>query len=172
MADNKMPSLLALLGLLAVAGYQNRDKIGQVLGQVGGGSGAGAGTGTGAGGDNKFGETLNDAGNVVGRTASEVGGSLKNGLDELLSTFRNAGQQETADSWVTPGVPTQGLSTDQVETALGRDTLTALAQKAGISYDELVQRLASVIPQAVDRATPDGNFPATDQEVRQRVIGS
>ncbi len=27
-----MPSMIALLGLLAVAGYQNRDKIAEVLG--------------------------------------------------------------------------------------------------------------------------------------------
>ena len=27
---NTMPSLAALLGLLAVAGYQNRDKLGQL----------------------------------------------------------------------------------------------------------------------------------------------
>ena len=31
MADNRMPSMLALLGLLAVAGYQNRDKISEAL---------------------------------------------------------------------------------------------------------------------------------------------
>lgn len=28
---NTMPSLAALLGLLAVAGYQNRDKLGQIF---------------------------------------------------------------------------------------------------------------------------------------------
>jgi len=166
MADNKMPSMLALLGLLAVAGYQNRDKIGQVLGQMGGAADSATGE------NNQLGGTLNDAGKIVGQTASDVGGSLKNGLDELLSTFRSAGQQEQADSWITPGVPTQGLSADQVEGAIGRDALTALAEKSGISYDELVQRLASVIPHAVDRATPDGNFPSTDEEVRQRVVGS
>ena len=38
-----MPSMVALLGLLAVAGYQNRDKIAEMLGglkqEPGGGSG-------------------------------------------------------------------------------------------------------------------------------------
>jgi uncharacterized protein YidB (DUF937 family) len=30
-----MPSLTALLGLLAIAGYQNRDKIAEMLGSLG-----------------------------------------------------------------------------------------------------------------------------------------
>ena len=29
--SNKMPSLAALLGLVAIAGYQNRDKIGDFI---------------------------------------------------------------------------------------------------------------------------------------------
>ena len=169
MANNGMPSLLALLGLVAVAGFQNRDKIGQVLGQ----SGLGQSTNPdGSSPATNYGGALNDAGNVVGRTASDVGGSLMNGLNDLMSTFRNAGQKEQADSWITPGVPTQGLSRDQVESAIGRETLTEVAHKSGINYDELLQRLATAIPDAVDRATPDGRFPSSDAEVQDRVLGS
>jgi len=29
--DSKMPSMTALLGLLAIAGYQNRDKLAEML---------------------------------------------------------------------------------------------------------------------------------------------
>ena len=31
MSNNKTPSLVAMLGLLAVAGYQNRDKSGEMI---------------------------------------------------------------------------------------------------------------------------------------------
>lgn len=169
MANRGMPSLLALLGLVAVAGYQNRDKLGQVLGQSGlGQPGAGGPDAPRAG---EFGDRLSDAGNVLGRTASEVGGSLMGGLNELLDMFRSHGQQETADSWITPGVPTQGLSREQVEEAIGRETLTDLARDTGLDYDELLSRLAKTIPDAVDKATPDGNFPTSDDEVRQRLAG-
>ena len=159
-----MPSLLALLGLVAVAGYQNRDKIGQMLGQGG----------TNQTGEHKAGGidgSINDAGQVLGRTANQVGGSLMSGLNDLLDTFRRTGEKERADSWVTPGVPTQGLTREQVESAIGRDTLYDLARETGLEYDELLNRLAKSIPEAVDRATPDGKFPATDEEVRQRVVG-
>lgn len=163
MANRGMPSLLALLGLVAVAGYQHRDKLGQMLGQTGSGQ-------TGAPKTGDIGGTINDAGKVLGQTAGEVGGSLMKGLNELLETFRS-GQKDQADSWVTPGVPTQGLTKEQVEASIGRDTLSDLARETGLDYDDLLNRLAKTIPDAVDRATPDGNFPSTDEEVRQRVVG-
>ena len=43
MANKGMPSLLALLGLVAVAGYQNRDKIRDMIGDARGGAGIPAG---------------------------------------------------------------------------------------------------------------------------------
>lgn len=165
MANRGMPSLLALLGLVAVAGYQNRDKLGQMLGQNANGE-------PGAPRSGDLGGSLNEAGGVLGKTANEVGGSLMSGLNDLLDTFRNGGQKEQADSWITPGVPTQGLSKEQVEASIGRDTLSNLAKETGLEYDELLNRLAKTIPEAVDRATPDGNFPSTDEEVRQRVVGA
>lgn len=85
--------------------------------------------------------------------------------------FRNAGQKEQADSWVTPGVPTQGLTREQVEASIGRDVISDLARDTGLDYDELLDRLAKSIPEAVDRATPDGEFPHSDDEIRQRLAG-
>ena len=170
MANRGMPSLLALLGLVAAAGYQHRDKLGQMLGQAGAGQQGSGQPGVQNAGE--FGDRMNEAGSVLGRTASEVGGSLMTGLNELLDMFRSHGQQETADSWITPGVPTQGLSKEQVEAAIGRDTIQDLARETGLDYDELLSRLARTIPEAVDKATPDGHFPASDDEVRQRIVGA
>lgn len=173
MANRGMPSLLALLGLVAAAGFQHRDKLGQILGQSGlGQPGSGqSGLGDSAPRAGEFGDKLNTAGDVLGRTASDVGGSLMSGLNELLETFRSAGNRDQADSWITPGVPTQGLTRDQVEASIGRDTLTDLARDTGMDYEDLLDRLAKTIPEAVDRATPDGHFPRSDDEVRQRLAG-
>lgn len=167
MANNGMPSLLALLGLVAVAGYQNRDKIGQVLNSAGGVNAPGGANPLGGASG-----TLGDAGKIVGQTASTIGSSLTGGLNDLLATFRDAGQKEQADSWITPGVPTQGLSRSQVESAIGRDTLLEVANKSGLQYDDLLERLSTSIPNAVDRLTPDGRFPESDQDVHNRIAGS
>jgi len=161
-----MPSLLALLGLLAVAGYQNRDKLGQILQGSGNGANSGGTQGTSTQGGE--GGLLGELGKVLG--GAGAGGSIKQGLDDLLGTFKEAGQNEVADSWVTPGVPTQGLSPSQVEAAIGKEALQELATKTGISYDELVKRLSSSIPDAVDRLTPDGKFPQNENEAVDRLV--
>jgi uncharacterized protein YidB (DUF937 family) len=175
-----MPSMLALLGLLAVAGYQNRDKISGALNDLKarspqnpdgspnvmggladslGGLFGGASNNANAGGSSGggFGDILSGLG----------GGGLAGGLGDLLGSFRDAGQAEVADSWVNPGVPTQGLRPDQVEQAIGSENLAELAQRTGLSREELVQRLATVIPEAVDTLTPGGQMP-TDDDLRRR----
>jgi uncharacterized protein YidB (DUF937 family) len=154
---NKMPSLVALLGLLAVAGYQNRDKISEALKGVQDRQGADGRPQDG------LGSILGGLGDLLGGSAA--GGGLAGGLGDLMDSFRRSGQAEVADSWVTPGVPTQGLTPAQVEQAIGAENVEELAVRTGLSRDELLQRLATAIPEGVDRLTPDGKFP-TEEEAR------
>lgn len=182
-----MPSMLALLGLLAVAGYQNRDKISGAIDDLkarspqnpDGSPDIIAGIGSSLGGLFNGGGPVSGDGIDAGRSIPEGGfgnilaglgaGGLAGGLNDLLGSFRSAGQADIADSWVTPGVPTQGLRPDQVEQAIGSDNLTELSQRTGLSREELIERLAKTIPQAVDGLTPDGNMP-TDEQLRQRLL--
>jgi uncharacterized protein YidB (DUF937 family) len=131
------PSLMALLGVLAVAGYQNRDKLTELLGRAGGGSG-----------------TTGD-----GRQTGGIGGMLEDGLRDLVDRFRGAGHGETAESWVRSG-PNRTVSAQELETAVGPETLDALAQHTGLSREEIAARLARDLPDAVDRYTPEGRLPA------------
>jgi uncharacterized protein YidB (DUF937 family) len=151
-----MPSMLALLGLLAVAGYQNRDKIGAAIDKMRQPDGAGA-NGGGAGGG------------LGGLLESLGAGGLASGVGDLLNSFKTAGHGEVADSWIRPGVPTQPVSSDQVAQALGEENITELSQRLGISRDELLKRLASTIPAKVDQLTPGGRMP-TDDEIRQNLM--
>ena len=168
MANRGMPSMLALLGLLAVAGYQNRDKIGAALNNLGGAQGGSAGSPGGLGGLVGGGNGAG-AGGGLGQILSGLGaGGLTGGLGELMNSFRNAGHGEVADSWVKPGVPTQGLTPEQVEQAVGSDKLAQLSQSTGLSREELVKRLASAIPQTVDQLTPGGQMP-TEEQARQTL---
>ncbi|KQT48486.1 hypothetical protein ASG47_09070 [Devosia sp. Leaf420] len=159
----KSSSLVALLGLLAVAGFQHRDKIQDAL--------KGASNNTGGGGSQGgLGGVLGGLGDLIsGKPGS--GNVLTGGLNDLLDSFRGNGQKDTADSWTTVGVPTKGLTPPEVEAAIGRDTLTELSQSTGLSYEELLKRLSSNIPDAVDRLTPDGRFPTTDEEARRSLLG-
>jgi uncharacterized protein YidB (DUF937 family) len=159
-----LPSMTALLGLLAVAGYQNRDKIAEWLGSGGqspaaggqspqpGAPGAGQG-GTQGGG--LAGVLQQLGGNLRGATP---GGILSGGLGELLDRFKQSGQAETADSWVRHG-PNRPVAPAELERAIGPDTLETLTQQTGLSRQELLARLSRELPEAVDRYTPDGRLP-------------
>jgi uncharacterized protein YidB (DUF937 family) len=152
MANKAMPSLMALLGLVAVAGYQNRDKLRDMIAGAGAGTGAAAGApGAGSGG------ILDEIGKKFGG-GGESGRNLKDGLDSLLDRFRANGQGEKADSWVSADA-NRDLGEGELESAIGEETLDELAQRTGLSRSELVARLKTALPEAVDRLTPGGRVP-------------
>jgi uncharacterized protein YidB (DUF937 family) len=143
------PSMTALLGLLAIAGYQNRDKIAEMLKGLGQNAPGGAGQ-SGSGG------LLGQLGSGLG--GAGAGGILSSGLSELLDRFKQSGFGETADSWVGPG-PNQQVAPSQLEQAIGPEVLDTLSKQTGLSREELLARLSRELPQAVDKYTPDGRLP-------------
>lgn len=183
-----MPSMLALLGLLAVAGYQNRDKLAGAFDDLKARSPQGpdgtpdvlGGIANSLGGLFNPGPTTPDGDTLPGSQSGGLGGilaglgagGLAGGLGDLLGTFRNNGQAEIADSWITPGVPTLGLRADQVEQAIGSDNLDELSKRTGLTRQELVERLAKAIPNAVDNLTPNGEMPTDDDQFRQRLTSA
>src|ERR1700712_3468202 len=156
-----MPSMTALLGLLAVAGYQNRDKLAEMLGGLtqsasppAGQPGAGgAGQSSAHGG---LGGVLAELKNSLG--GSSAGGILSGGLSELINRFKQNGQGEVADSWVSTG-PNKQVAPPQLEQAIGPDVLAALSRQTGLSQEELLARLSRELPQAFDNYTPQGPLP-------------
>ncbi|KPF73182.1 hypothetical protein IP69_00770 [Bosea sp. AAP35] len=150
--------MTALLGLLAVAGYQNRDKIGEWLQgatrpDVGQGSMAGT-AGQGQSGRSEGG-ILGNLGGMMG--AGGIGGMLGGGLGELIDKFKQAGQGDKADSWVRQG-PNAEVAPPDLEQALGPEMIETLTRQTGLSRDELLARLSRVVPEAVDSATPNGTL--------------
>lgn len=144
--------MTALLGLLAIAGYQNRDKIGEWLKGAGAGASTGGKPGAGAGLDAGLGGLLG------GLSGASAGGLLSGGLGSLLDSFRQAGQGDAADSWVSKG-PNKPVEPPQVKQAIGADVLKELSQQTGLAEDEILQRLSQRLPEAVDKYTPDGRLP-------------
>jgi uncharacterized protein YidB (DUF937 family) len=145
MASRGFPSMTALLALLAIAGYQNRDKIADMLGKARQGQ-------PGASGQNGLGGLLGQLG------GASAGGVLSGGLGELLDRFKQNGQGETAESWVGTG-PNKQVTPSQLEQAIGPDVLDTLSQQTGLSRQELLARLTRELPDAVDKYTPQGRLP-------------
>jgi uncharacterized protein YidB (DUF937 family) len=159
--------MTALLGLLAIAGFQNRDKIAEML--RGGSDGAAGGTpGQGSGQtaqqNQQQGGLAGSLGGALGGLLGGVGGAgagnvLNSGLGELLERFRQTGHGDKAESWVGTG-PNKEIAPNQLEEAIGPDVLDTLAQRTGLSRDELLARLSRELPSAIDHYTPDGRLPA------------
>jgi uncharacterized protein YidB (DUF937 family) len=154
------PSMTALLGLLAVAGFQNRDKIAEMLRGTAGSSSLGSSSPGALGPGQEQGGLGGLLGNLGG---AGVGGLLGGGLNDLVERFRQNGQGEVAESWVGPG-PNKEVAPNQLEQAIGSDVLATLSQQTGLSRDELLARLSRELPTAVDRYTPEGRLP-TQQEI-------
>ena len=77
--------MTALLGLLAIAGYQNRDKLFKMLGDLG-----------------KPGTAQDGVGGLLGQLRKAIGETnpgrvLNDGLGELVDRFKQSGYGETAE---------------------------------------------------------------------------
>jgi uncharacterized protein YidB (DUF937 family) len=163
--------MVALLGLLAVAGYQNRDKISEMLGGLNknqplpdGSMPQGQQQQTGGGLEGMLGSLGGMlGGNSVG--GSGLGSVLSGGLGDLVDRFNQAGTGAKAQSWVNDG-SNEDIDTTELEHTLGADTIEALIQQTGLDRQELLERLAKTLPEAVNKLTPDGRIPTPDEANR------
>lgn len=184
-------SMAALLGALAVAGYENRDKLGELLnsvtagaapapqpqsssgglgglGDLLGGAGGGAAGGllgsllsglTGGGGGGGGGGLGGLLGGLMGNSGGANAGSvLSGGLGQLVQELQKNGLGEQADSWVSTG-PNQDVTPQQLGQAIDPQILSSISQATGLDAQELLSRLAHVLPKAVDTMTPNGALP-------------
>jgi uncharacterized protein YidB (DUF937 family) len=142
------PSMTALLGLLAIAGYQNRDKIAEMIGGAFQKSAAGSTPPQGG-----------VEGVLEGVKGTSVGGLVGGGLGELVERFKQAGHGDVAESWVGHG-PNKEVAPPQLERAIGPDVLATLSQQTGLSREEILARLSRELPKAVDQYTPEGRLPS------------
>lgn len=100
-------------------------------------------------------------GGVVGAEVTNlVSGVIQShgGVQGLVAQFEKQGLGGVVQSWVGPGA-NQAISTDQLHQALGSDVVTNMAQKFGLNPQDLLQKLATALPQAVDKLTPGGVIP-------------
>jgi uncharacterized protein YidB (DUF937 family) len=91
-------------------------------------------------------------------TSSEGAGGLLGGLGGLLGKLQKGGLGNVTNSWVGSG-QNQPVSPGQLGPALGSDLMKALAQRSGLSEEELTKQLSQVLPGVVDKLTPAGRLP-------------
>jgi uncharacterized protein YidB (DUF937 family) len=101
-------------------------------------------------------------GGLGGLLGSLLGGSTgaasTGGLGELLAQSQRAGFGEQAASWVGRG-QNAPLPPDAIEQVFGRDNVAKIARHAGVSEADASRGLSQLLPEVVDRVTPDGQVP-------------
>ena len=140
------PIMMGLMGLLAYRTLKGKGKLADMLGtnQTGGAVGN------------------SPAGGALGG-ALGGGGSLGAGLKDLLDRFRQNGQEDKVQSWVSTGA-NKPIAPTEIEQALGEERIQWLMEQTGMPREQLLDGLSGELPQAIDKLTPDGRLP-TDEEI-------
>ena len=91
------------------------------------------------------------------------------GFSGFIDKFRNAGMGDAVNSWISTG-DNRPITGDQVESALGADTIDAISRQSGIDRTTATGALGGMIPGVVDTLTPDGTVP-DEQTLLSRIGG-
>lgn len=88
------------------------------------------------------------------------GGGL-GGLAGLVNKMQQSGLGDVAASWIGTG-QNHPISADQLGGVLGSDTVSNMANQLGLNQGDLLGQLTQVLPQLVDKLTPQGQVPQGD----------
>ena len=80
------------------------------------------------------------------------------GLADIVGSLQSGGLGDAVASWLGSG-ENASVAPGQVQSALGDDTISQFAAKAGVSGGEAGALLASILPQVIDKLSPDGQLP-------------
>jgi uncharacterized protein YidB (DUF937 family) len=100
-------------------------------------------------------------GGVVGAVATNAINNLiqhHGGVGGIVQQLEKGGLGETVKSWVGKGANLP-VSPGQLQQAFSPEKIGQLAQSLGVSPNELLQKIAAVLPDAIDKMTPDGVVP-------------
>ena len=111
--------------------------------------------------------------NVMGKMGGQKGdgegseGSLQaltkmlganGGVQGLMAKMSSNGLGQQVQSWVGHG-ENKPVSGAQVSQALDTDSLNKMAQETGSTPEKVSEDVAKVLPEVVNKATPDGQVP-------------
>lgn len=158
--------------------------FGQAMGRRGMG-GLGGGLGGAALGSILGGVLGRGRGAPIGRTGGGLGGGLgggrsallmlllpmamrwvqqNGGMGAVLKKFQQKGLERQTRSWMEPG-ENEAIDERAVEQVIGREELAAMAQRLGVPESEVAEALAEIMPEMVDKLTPQGQLAPQADEV-------
>ena len=89
------------------------------------------------------------------------------GISGLQRLFQEKGLGGIVSSWISTGQNLH-ISADQLQSVLHSDALQQIAQKHGIDPSQITSVMSSLLPNVVDKLTPNGQVP--DHSTLQDLI--
>jgi len=84
----------------------------------------------------------------------------------FVETFKSKGLSDIMSSWVSTG-QNLPISGNQIQEVLGNGLIEQFAKKLGSSGEEVSGGLASLLPEIIDKLTPNGSLPESDALLQQ-----
>ncbi|MDG2944277.1 YidB family protein [Exercitatus varius] len=100
-----------------------------------------------------------------------LGSLLKNqgGMEGIFNQLQKGGLDDLLNSWIGTG-QNKPMNADQVNDVFGDETLSDVAQQAGVEKAQAQDILSQALPQIIDMLTPNGREGGVQPEViTQRV---
>jgi len=102
----------------------------------------------------------------VGNLVNESGG-----VGGLTQQFEQKGLGGVISGWISNG-PNPAISGEQIVDVLGKDKITAIAAKAGLTEDQVAAGISKLLPLVVDHLTPNGTVPPHSPEDVNAALGT
>ena len=80
------------------------------------------------------------------------------GLEGLVKSFKEKGLENVISSWIGTG-DNKAISGEQLQKVISGDGIKKIADKIGSTKEEASNLLAGMLPQLIDKLTPDGKLP-------------
>ena len=105
----------------------------------------------------KLGASGADGGQISEMLGGLLGGGDTPDLGGLLASLKGGGAADAVSSWLGSG-ENQPLDTGALTEALDGDKLAGMASKLGVEQNDLLGGLSDMIPQLIDKASPNGEL--------------
>jgi uncharacterized protein YidB (DUF937 family) len=99
-----------------------------------------------------------DLNNLFEHAIGIINNPATGGFTGFIDTLKNKGLGNLVASWIDIG-ENKPISADQILQVLGPERIQQIAQKVGMSQEELSQHLSMYLPQIIDKLTPNGKLP-------------
>ena len=98
------------------------------------------------------------AGSLVQGLMGMVNSPEIGGLEGVVQKFKDGGLTSAVTSWISTG-DNISVSAEQIQSVLGNEHVQQLADKMGVDTQTASASIAEMLPQLIDKLTPNGELP-------------